>query len=845
MTNAATEWLRMDGVSVLGASADDEPSVLRLDDVRLTLAPGEWLYIVGVNGSGKSTLARLLAGLFVEGAYGQMSRGFAGETSSPIVLQQPETQLFGETPREEVQFALEWRQWPAERISSRTDEALRRVGLAELAYEPWEGLSGGQRQLAAFAAASAVDAPLLVLDEATSMLDEANRGTLAREARRRQREGAAVVWVTQRLEELEPDARVVAIRDGRVVFDGEARGFLYGGADGEASPCEQAGLRLPYGVRLARELRQRRERGASAETGVPAPAGVRGDDAPGGAEAERGLPLRVAGLRRGAGVGAEAASREDALTLAPGTLTLLIGGNGVGKTTLLEKLAGLRPAEGLRVAYGEEPVCAPGRMGRTQLNAKALLRYSYAPQSPENGLFSRTVEEELRYSARPYDLREDALLVRMSQALSGVGWDESWLPRDPYRMSGGERRRAALAAAFTPPAPWLLLDEPTAGLDGEGHERLAMYLQASKARGVGIVLISHDLDWALPLAEAALIMDAAGDVRYCSRDELLTQPETLLAEAGLVVPPWLRAAHALLSRGVPAELVWPPEEAAAEAVSMGIDVEGVLAQPASNVKAVQHAGVSRRGVKERLRHRLGTFDPRTIWLSYVLLSIGIFAQRTWVGVVGAAVVTVILLAAGRISLWRWRKLLQTYAAFSVIASAFFAVGLNDQGLTFKTDSFVGTLLPFSRTYVVLLLGLCIPLVMTPLSLRNALQKLLSFRGRTPRLAHRLILTVTVMIRFIPVLVGEWGRFSRIHLSRGKRKSGGLWTIARKMRDMSLPFLLSLFRLGDEIAVALESRGVAADKRPTRTAALRWRGRDYAFVAGASAVAAALWAFASS
>jgi energy-coupling factor transport system ATP-binding protein len=255
MNNAAAEPIVLDGISVIGSSEHGK-QIPRLDNVSLTLAPGEWLYIVGVNGSGKSTLARLLAGLYTEGVFGSYSRGFAGEAGSPIVLQQPQAQLFGETPREEIQFALEWQAKPVDQIASIVELTLRSVGLFELADETWDRLSGGQLQLAAFAAAIAGGAPLLVLDEATSMLDEGNRETIEREARRLQRQGTAIVWVTQRLDELKPDSRVAAIREGRVMYDGDVRYLLYGSMDDEVAPCEQAGLRMPYLAELALRLRR-------------------------------------------------------------------------------------------------------------------------------------------------------------------------------------------------------------------------------------------------------------------------------------------------------------------------------------------------------------------------------------------------------------------------------------------------------------------------------------------------------------------------------------------------------------------------------------------------------------
>lgn len=252
---AVDQQMELNGVSVIG-NEDNGDATIRLEDVQLSLAPGEWLYIVGVNGSGKSTLARVLAGLYTEGMTGEYSRGFAGANVSPIVLQQPQAQLFGETPREEIQFALEWQMRPADEIEVAVERVLERVGLLALADEPWHRLSGGQLQLTAFAAAVAGDAPMIVLDEATAMLDERTRVIIVNETRRLQRQGTSIVWVTQRLDELEPESRVITVSEGRIVFDGDVREMLYGMEEEAETPCEQAGLRMPYLPAMALQLRR-------------------------------------------------------------------------------------------------------------------------------------------------------------------------------------------------------------------------------------------------------------------------------------------------------------------------------------------------------------------------------------------------------------------------------------------------------------------------------------------------------------------------------------------------------------------------------------------------------------
>ncbi|MFC4810333.1 energy-coupling factor ABC transporter ATP-binding protein [Paenibacillus sp. GCM10023250] len=287
MEDRVEHKLVLEHVTIPGAP-DSGEAAPRLADVRLELGPGEWVNLVGLNGSGKSSLARLLAGLVIDGVQGTWNRGFAGALPSPYVMQQPDAQLFAETPREEIRFALEWRGLPPARIVAESEAVLIETGLHAVADLTWDKLSGGQRQLAAVAAASATRTPLIVFDEATSMLDEQSRRGVRAIAAKLHREGTAVVWVTQRLQELGAGDRVVAMAAGRVAFDGSGGRFLYGAGyplevGAEQPPCAACGLRLPYVSRLALEL---------ARAGRLRPPFPEADDADGWAEALRQVTVR-------------------------------------------------------------------------------------------------------------------------------------------------------------------------------------------------------------------------------------------------------------------------------------------------------------------------------------------------------------------------------------------------------------------------------------------------------------------------------------------------------------------------------------------------------------------------
>lgn len=867
----SSEVMTVNEVSVYGNNELGELTP-RLENIRLTIGPGEWISIVGVNGSGKSTVARLLAGLQPEGLIGQVQRGFAGEGCSSIVLQQPRAQLFGETPREEVIFALEWKGIAAEGIPMLVEQALARAGLLEVADEPWDRLSGGQQQLAAIAASTAIEAPLIVLDEVTSMLDETNADLVMHRARALHKSGTAVVWVTQRLNELERDSRVVAIGNGAIIYDGDAAEFLYG-SGGETSPCEQCGLRLPYMAKLAIELRglgylldplpmsSEQWRWIMRGLHFASSKGAFNDemvmDKGSRLESKVGVSdLLLDGIKWRSSGDKEEEVRTAGLRIRQDAITVLIGPNGAGKTTLLEKIAGLRSPEGLVITYGSERLWKEGRFGKNFLNSEAISQYSYACQLPEEGLFARSVQEELSYSLRPYSLSEGEREEQIAAALSAVGWDQSWLTRDPYLMSGGERRRAALASVFVTPSRWLLLDEPTAGLDGNGHDLIAAQLTKARLDGSGVLLVSHDSDWALPLADYVLIMSVDGSVRMCTRGELLAYPK-FLAESGIHIPDWLETAHLLWRSGVSSEQVWKPATAASGFLKAGgsLGKTGVLTEePLTSDSAWGQNENTSEGkdkdkpfllkVREQTKqHRLTRFDPRSVWLAYIFISTGLFLLTSWTAVALGGAVVATLLIAGNVSLRRWHGLLINYAVFSIVTSAIFALGAgsgSDHGGWINVQSFVWTLFTFVRTMLVLLLGLAIPLVMTPLALRRSLTQMISVRGRSPQWAQRFILMVALMLRFIPVLLSLWERFLRIFLARGKSMSRKPWLAIRRLRDVSLPFLLALFRLADEVTLALESRGVGLHQSPTQAMRLKWGVRDYGLVVGALVIGWGLW-----
>ncbi|WP_308634211.1 ATP-binding cassette domain-containing protein [Paenibacillus silvisoli] len=527
-----------------------------------------------------------------------------------------------------------------------------------------------------------------------------------------------------------------------------------------------------------------------------------------------------------------------ALRLHPGTITVLLGANGVGKTRLMETIAGLRKPEGLTITYGTEPLWIvrdkQPRGGKLHRNEKAMLAYSYSCQSPEEQLFARSVRDELRYVLRPYQLDETECERRSVEALSAVGWDASWLDRDPYLMSGGERRRTALASLFATPAAWLLLDEPTAGLDAAGHERLGQQLKRHAANGKGVLLISHESDWALQLADAALILRVDGSMQRSSREELLERPSQL-EEAGMEIPAWLRVAHRLIRLGVPPEQIWQP---AAHRAMVANQVDVVQSSP-PRVPQAGRTPFMQRNADKPISPLTG-FDPRSVWLSYILFSAAILTQSTWIGLGAMAILVALSIYLGKIPLRRWRGAIMALSVFTVTVALIAGLGPQEQGGFWSAADAVASLQSLLRPLLAMLLGFGLPLAVTPLRLRRSLEQLFAMFGRLPRWGTKLILTVTLLLRFIPVLLTEWERFARIGIARGKRIKRSPGGGFKRLQETAIPFMLALFRLGEQVSDALESRGVSVERQPTVLVTERWKRRDTLLTAASASILVIFW-----
>lgn len=436
-------------VHKLDAPADDAPAAapvpVRLRDVRyrypganhdalgpvsLTIEPGEHVAITGANGSGKTTLMLLLAGR--EPTAGVIERpggvglGHAGGTA--VVMQHPESQVLGTRVADDVVWGLPPDMHPD------VDRLLAEVGLDGLAERDTGGLSGGELQRLAVAAALAREPGMLIADEVTSMVDQQGREALiAVLAGLTQRHRMSLVHITHYNDEADSAERTVDLT----------------GNGGTADNVEMVATAPVPSVTAAAH-----------HAGTPL------------------LELRGVGHEYASGTPwASTALRDIDLVVHEGDGLLIHGLNGSGKSTLAWIMAGLmEPTTGTCLLDGE-PVS-------DQVGAVAI-----SFQAARLQLMRGRVDLEIASSAG-FDYHDHSQVVR---AMSRVGLDPGLGLRRIDQLSGGQMRRVVLAGLLAKSPRVLILDEPLAGLDAASQRGLLSVLEDLRRNsGLTVVVISHD-----------------------------------------------------------------------------------------------------------------------------------------------------------------------------------------------------------------------------------------------------------------------------------------------------------------------------------------------------------------
>lgn len=249
-----------------------------------------------------------------------------------------------------------------------------------------------------------------------------------------------------------------------------------------------------------------------------------------------------------------------------GRALALLGRNGSGKTTLMRLLSGgLRPQDG-RLTVSGTPVTYD-RKGLTRLRTTVQL----VVQDPDDQLFAASVGQDVSFGPLNLGLPDPEVRARVDEALAALDIT-ALADRPTHLLSYGQRKRTAIAGAVAMRPRVLILDEPTAGLDPDGQERLLATLDGLRASGTTVVMATHDVDLALRWADDAALLTPAG-VRTGPAPTMLARTD-LLRQAGLRLPWGVAASQLLLSQGLLAEDTAGPRTAEELAALVSAPAEG-------------------------------------------------------------------------------------------------------------------------------------------------------------------------------------------------------------------------------------------------------------------------------
>ena len=212
------------------------------------------------------------------------------------------------------------------------------------------------------------------------------------------------------------------------------------------------------------------------------------------------------------------------LQIEDGTMTAIIGHTGSGKSTLIQHINALLTPTSGTVTVNDFEISATSRPAKLKpLRKMAGLVFQF----PEYQLFEETIEKDIIFGPIKFGVPEEIAKENAKKAIKAVGLDESYLERSPFDLSGGQKRRVAIAGILVMEPDILVLDEPTAGLDPQGAKEMMQLFKTLNQQGITVLLVTHDMNQVLEYCDHAIVMSEGKIVKKGTVSEIFEDPQYL------------------------------------------------------------------------------------------------------------------------------------------------------------------------------------------------------------------------------------------------------------------------------------------------------------------------------
>ena len=496
---------------------------LALDGISVTIEKGSYTAILGSNGSGKSTLAKIIDILEVPDSGKVVIFGKDASDDNLFwdirahcccVFQNPDNQIVGTIVEEDVAFGPENLGVPNPELRERVDQALKDVGLYEYRHRETTALSGGQKQKLAIAGALAMQPDILILDEATAMLDPSSRDDfLTLVEKMRVEKGLTLITITHDMTEALRCDKLVIVNKGKAVMEGRPEEIFL------SDNLWDYGLKRPVkfnfafeiakltGSTLTKEDLRSDESLIEALTAMLKKPGIKAPEISEDKKTqdEKDIIMSVKGLSYTYD-GNDAKAIEDInLDIRRGEVLGIVGESGCGKTTLISHMNAIfRPSVGDIIIHTKDgDLSCRNKKDTMKIRQNVGLVFQY----PEYQLFEETVFKDICYGLKKMGIEKAKMHKMAYDAALMVGLSNDEVNSSPFELSGGQKRRAAMAGVLAMNPGILVLDEPASGLDPRGRQEMFAIIKKLRDSGTTIILVSHNMDEAAVNCDRICLID--------------------------------------------------------------------------------------------------------------------------------------------------------------------------------------------------------------------------------------------------------------------------------------------------------------------------------------------------